>query len=381
MPKSALARCGDWHEGDFGCVRENRPILGLAQNLRRNFCEKSVTLRAEATFVTMTDFFSLVCSEENLWKAWTHTVKRRSPGGLDRVSVEAFGRDAEANLRGLRRQMLSGAYRPVPLRGVFVPKADGTFRPCGAPSMRDRIAQRAFLNVVVPVVDARFWEGSHAYRPARSIHTALTQVEHARDRGYRHVFESDIEKCFESINREMALGFLGESLPDERVLGLVRRWLENPTDWGHGPVLGERGISQGDLISPFLCNVVLDRFDASLVKSGFRIVRYADDFLIPLRRPKNHESAREATFEFLSPLQLQVAPRKTRLTSFEAGFDFLGAVFVGQMMMPRQRRETPSGKVRWGVGYEDRGKQRRSGKKPTRREKMPKKLVVGAFLA
>lgn len=283
---------------------------------------------------------------------WTHTAKKRSPRGLDGVSVEAFGRDAEANLRGLRRQLLGGAYRPVPLRGVYVPKADGSFRPCGAPSMRDRIAQRAWLNVVVPVVDARFCNGSHAYRPARSILKAIAQGEDARARGMRHVLESDIERCFESIERRLALRLLGEQLPDERALGLLEKWIENPTDWGSGPVGSERGISQGDLVSPFLCNVVLDRFNAALVQSGFRVVRYADDFLVPMRRSSHYDAALGAISDHLAPLQLQIAPRKTRLTSFEAGFDFLGALFLGGLTLPRHRTVSRSGKVRYRVGYE-----------------------------
>ena len=154
---------------------------------------------------------------------------------MDRISVQAFGKRPEVNLRRLQHHLRESSYFPQPLRGVWVPKPSGGFRPCGTPSVRDRSAQRAFLNKVVPLVDARFSNGSHAYRPARSIHTAIGQLEWARDRGRKWVLESDLEKCFESIDRSKALHALGEQLGDERALALAALWIGNGTCWGGEP--------------------------------------------------------------------------------------------------------------------------------------------------
>ena len=125
----------------------------------------------------MLTLFDAITDEENLWNAWSLVARKKSAPGLDGVSVATFGRRPEAGLHHLRRELRAGSYQPVPLRGVRVPKSGGGWRPCGTPAVRDRIAQRAFLNVVVPIVDGRFYNGSHAYRPARSIHSAIAQVE------------------------------------------------------------------------------------------------------------------------------------------------------------------------------------------------------------
>ncbi len=302
----------------------------------------------------MPTIFDAITEMNNLWEAWNLVARKKSAPGLDRASVPSFGRHPEANLRRLRCELRDGSYRPAPLRGVWVPKPDGNWRPCGTPAVRDRVAQRAFLNVVVPIVDGRFFNGSHAYRPARSIHTAIAQVEWARDRGQKWVIESDVEKCFESISRPRALAALAAQLGDERAITLAALWLENATDWGLGPVKSERGITQGDLISPFVCNVFLDRFDSALLERGFRPVRCATPmiFVVPLRRRQRADQALEEASAALGELSLAIAHRKTRLTSFEAGFDFLGTLFVGSLTMPRYRIETAKGKARWTAGYE-----------------------------
>lgn len=297
--------------------------------------------------------FEAIVAPDNLRAAWNTVARKKSAPGIDGVSVSDFSRFVDDELRLMGRYLRNGRYHPWPLRGVFVPKGKGDWRACGTPTVRDRIAQRAFLNVVVPIVDARFYNGSHAYRPARSIHSAISQVERARERGKKWVLESDVEKCFESIDRMLALATLETQLRDDRALNLVTGWIENTIDWGAGPVQPTRGIAQGDLISPFVCNVFLDRFDAALVQQGFSPIRYADDFLIPLRSPNRAELGKEAATNALKDLGLQLSQRKTSLTSFGNGFTFLGTLFVGALTLPRHRYEK-KGRVTYSSGYEER---------------------------
>lgn len=322
--------------------------------------------------------FDSITDMDNLWAAWNLVARKKSAPGRDGVSVPAFGRNPEANLRRLHRHLCEGTYRPQPLRGVWVPKGHEDWRPCGTPAVRDRVAQRAFLNIVVPIVDARFSNGSHAYRPARSIHTAIAQVEWARDRGRRWVLESDVEKCFESIDRGQALRELGEQLQDERALSLAAQWVENRTCWGGEAVKRERGIAQGDLISPLICNVLLDRLDFALLECGFRPVRYADDFVVPLRKRRQGAEALEVATSALDALGLRVARHKTRLSTFEAGFDFLGTLFVGTLTLPRHRTLTRKGKVRYTSGYE---RKRATASTRGRNASSKTPLSAGAFLA
>ncbi len=321
--------------------------------------------------------FDSITEMDNLWTAWNLVARKKSAPGMDGVTVGKFGRNPEANLRRLQRHLRQGSYFAQPLRGVWVPKPSGGFRPCGTPSVRDRIAQRAFLNKVVPIVDARFSNGSHAYRPARSIHTAIGQVEWARDRGRKWVLESDVEKCFESIEREMALTELGKQLQDERALALAALWIQNGTCWGGPAVKTERGITQGDLISPLVCNVLLDRLDLALLGSGFRPVRYADDFVVPLRVRRQGPHALEVATAALEALGLRVARHKTRFTTFDEGFDFLGTLFVGSLTLARYRTVTPDGRVRYTEGYEP--KAPRPHSRPQRPSSQAR-TATGAFL-
>lgn len=106
------------------------------------------------------------------------------------------------------------------------------------------------------------------------------------------------------------------------------------------------------MVSPFVCNVLLDGFDAALINKGLRPIRYADDFVVPLRKRRHADDALENATAVLSALGLTIAQHKTRLTSFEAGFDFLGTLFVGSLAMPRHRVETEDGRAYYSAGYE-----------------------------
>lgn len=308
----------------------------------------------------MTNLLDAIGNEDNLWLAWRQVARKKSAPGIDGVSVPEFSRAPEKQLRRLGEQMRRGTYQPLPLRGVWIPKRDGGWRKAGAPTVRDRIAQRAWLQVLSPVIDGHFANSSHAYRPARSIHTAIAQVEFLRDSGRRVVLESDVADCFDSIDRDLLLQTLKQYVSEAAPVELARRWMETGTVWSKNddlPLLGAHGLAQGDLVSPLLCNVFLDGFDVTLWDSGFRLVRYADDFVILTRRRAGALAAYEAACRILANLGLQLNPRKTRLTTFEQGFEYLGALFVGNCVLPLHKRETQKREgwrsTRYSTGYEE----------------------------
>lgn len=234
----------------------------------------------------------------------------------------------------------------------------------GVPTVRDRIAQRACLNVLLPLLDPHLEECSYAYRPGRSIADALRQIENWRNRGHEHLLESDIESCFDSIDRELLLDALARYVPEARLLELVRRWLECGTLWTREtdaephdtlPLVASCGIPQGSALSPLLCNLFLDDFDEAVLRQHFKLARYADDFVIVTTREERAEAALQVTRDALGELGLRLHPGKTRLTTFEAGFRYLGTVFVGDLTLPTVRRETvrPDGSMvtRFTSGY------------------------------
>jgi group II intron reverse transcriptase/maturase len=291
-----------------------------------------------------------------LWRAWLHVRRRNAGPGVDGVSVVEWAREAPAHLKLLRRELARGKYEPLPLRGIFVPKPAGGWRRCGVPAVRDRVAQRAALMVLLPRVDPVLAPCSYAYRPGRSIYDALAQVVRWRDEGCQGLLDADIADCFESIDR----GLLREALPryvaSERMRGLIHAWAANATQWpqkgGTRTERPARGIPQGDALSPLLCNVALDGFDAALLGHKCRVARYADDFVILARDREAAHGAHALARGLLRERGLRLNARKTRVADFQRGFQYLGTVFCGRFAVPATLRRI-DGRPALAPGYED----------------------------
>ncbi|HIE52762.1 MAG TPA: hypothetical protein EYP85_13490, partial [Armatimonadetes bacterium] len=286
-----------------------------------------------------------MCHPTNLRAAWRQVRRKHSVPGLDGVSGEEFGRAAERHLKQLRRELLAGGYRPLPLRGTFVLKRGGGWRFVGIPTVRDRIAQRALLNVLTPILEPEFEPCSYAYREGRSIYQALSQVQAWHQAGLHWLVDADIDECFDSINRDLLFACLRQYITEQPILDLIRAWVEAGTVYRGEWLLSPRGIPQGDVISPTLCNVLLDEFDEALLKKRRRLVRYADDFLILASTRQRAEKFLEEARTTLEALDLRLDPQKTRIVSFEQGFKYLGTIFVHDLVLPTvpMERETPHG--------------------------------------
>jgi group II intron reverse transcriptase/maturase len=267
-----------------------------------------------------------VASLDNLWDAW-HQVRRRGSGaGIDGVTVADFALRAKTELKTLRQELRDGAYLSQPLRGAFVPKARGGWRQIGIPTVRDRVAQRACLNVLEPRLEPHLEECSYAYRTGRSIYGAIAQIEAWRASGQTTVLDADIENCFGSIDREHLLNVLSRYVSEPHLLYLVRGWLETGTDWPSRkdtdkqvPLVVPRGIPQGNIISPLLCNLFLDIFDEELLAHRFALVRYADDFVVLTRSRAQAEDARETAQQSLAGLGLQLHRGQNTHNNFRTG--------------------------------------------------------------
>ena len=175
-----------------------------------------------------------------------------------------------------------------------------------------------------------------------------------RERGLTWVLDADIDDCFDSLNHELLLGLVAAEVQDEGALTLLRRWLrvgrcaQNP----------DRGVAQGMPISPLLCNVYLHELDRPLVRGRWALVRYADDFIVCTYSQEQAERAQALVGEILGELGLQYEPRKTRITSFDEGFTFLGVRFYrdSYSFTWEEKEVTVSGPVpRWLWGFAPEG--------------------------
>jgi RNA-directed DNA polymerase len=277
-----------------------------------------------------------IADRVNLAAAWAKVRANAGAAGVDGRSVEAFAADAEHQLDGLRRRLLSAErYVPPPVRRVEIPKPDGRMRPLGIPTVADRVVQQAVVQVIGPVFEARFTPSSFGYRPGRSARDAVGWVRDAIRSGDRWVAEFDIVGFFEHLSHHRLLREVAKVIDDPEVVGLIRRWLRAGVLTERGIEPREAGTPQGGVISPLLANIYLHRLDVEVRAAGFRLIRYADDFVILADRRWKAEAADRLVRAILADIGLEVAEAKSGVVAVRDGFEFLGFLFHGRFLRPR----------------------------------------------
>jgi group II intron reverse transcriptase/maturase len=275
-------------------------------------------------------------------KAFKAVKKNRGAAGIDKVSISMFERHLEQNLTKLMNDLKRGTYRPHPLRRHYIPKAPGKFRPLGIPAVRDRVAQEVVRRLIEPSFEPYFSECSFGFRPHRNCHQAIRALRRLRKQGYRIILDADIQSFFDNIAHALIIKLVAEKIADGNILTLIQKFLTSgvmedgvlkKTSLGTPPPpryhkkLWERS-GEGGVLSPLLANIVLDVLDKELAAHGYVFVRYADDFLVLAKSTPEIEKARDLVRDVIEgKLKLQLAPDKTKITSFQDGFDFLGFHF------------------------------------------------------
>jgi RNA-directed DNA polymerase len=218
-----------------------------------------------------------VVSRPNMKSALKRVRKNKGSPGIDGMKTEELLPYLWDHWSRIRGELLAGTYQPSPVKRQQIPKSGGGVRELGIPTVLDRLIQQALLQVLQPGFDATFSEHSYGFRPKRSAHDAVMAAKRYVEGGRRIVVDVDLEKFFDRVNHDVLMGRLAKRIPDRRVLGLIRRYLEAGV-MVNG-VVRERGegTPQGGPLSPLLANVLLDEVDKELGKRGHAFVRYADD--------------------------------------------------------------------------------------------------------
>ena len=259
-----------------------------------------------------------------MYQAFRRVKRNRGAAGVDKVSIQGFEANLDENLPALMRSLKQGTFQPLPARRVYIDKGGGKLRPLGIPVVRDRVAQEVLRQLLSPLFEQLFHDDSYGFRPGRSTHGALERVKQLQRQGYRHVLDADIAGFFDNIPLGVIMQGLANVVADGNILRLVQRFLRAGVmeDGVLRPTTV--GTPQGGVISPLLANIALNFLDWHLARSGFRCVRYADDFVVLCRSARRAKEALLVVTQKLTELGLSLSPEKTRVTNFRQGFAFLG---------------------------------------------------------
>ncbi|OGV92430.1 MAG: group II intron reverse transcriptase/maturase [Lentisphaerae bacterium RIFOXYB12_FULL_65_16] len=262
--------------------------------------------------------------------AWQKVARNKGAAGVDGQSVERFEARAEESLAELGEALVSGTYRPQPVKRVEIPKGPGRTRPLGIPAVKDRIVQTALKLVIEPIFEREFLSSSYGFRPGRGCKDALREVDGLIQEGFTHVVDADLASYFDTIPHERLMALVEERISDGRVLSLIRGYLGQDIMRGLERWTPTGGTPQGAVISPLLANLYLHPLDCRMREKGFRMVRYADDFVVMCKSAKAAQSALVEVRAWVEANGLTLHPDKTHVGDCSQegqGFEFLGYRF------------------------------------------------------
>ncbi len=281
-----------------------------------------------------------VYDRRTLKAAWKRVASNKGAAGVDRISIKCFRSKAQCYLEELERDLRDGTYRPDPVKRVNIPKDGKKTRPLGIPTVKDRIVQTALKMVLEPIFENEFLSISYGFRPKRGCKDALREVDRLLKEGYTWVVDADVKCYFDTIPHDRLLDLIKERVSDGKVLHLIGLFLnqeimEDMKLWD--PI---KGTPQGAVISPLLANVYLHQLDLTLHRYGYRIIRYADDFVVLCRGKKEAEEALAEIQLWIDQNGLQLSQEKTHIGNCledGQGFEFLGYRFEGGCRFVRSK--------------------------------------------
>ena len=310
-----------------------------------------------------------VVNESNMERAWQKVRSNRGAPGPDGITLDEFIAWFRPRWDLIRRQLLDGTYRPSPVRRVSIDKPDGGTRQLGIPNVLDRVIQQAILQILTPVFDPHFSDSSHGFRPNRSAHGAMQQVQRTIKRGGKFVVDMDLSKFFDRVNHDVLMSRIARRVSDRLLLKLIGRYLRAGVIVDGELQPSTEGTPQGGPLSPLLANILLDDLDKELEQRGLPFVRYADDFVIFTKSERAAHRVFQSVQRYLTErLRLVVNETKSKVVPWQE-LEFLGFRVHGRYLRIRltdkslqrfKRRIRELTGRSWGVSMERRLSELRS---------------------
>lgn len=274
-----------------------------------------------------------VVERANLQRALKQVRQNQGAPGIDGMTVDVLPQYLKHHWPALRGKLLAGTYRPQAVRRVEIPKPDGKMRMLGIPTVVDRFIQQAIAQVVQAQWEPHFHPQSYGFRPQRSAHQAVRELQAQVRAGYGWVVDTDITAFFDRVNHDRLMVRLKRHVGDPDLLRLINRYLKAGVDVGGKVEATAMGVPQGGPLSPVLANVVLDELDWELERRGHRFVRYADDCNILVKSERAGMRTMASVTRWISDrLRLTVNPLKSAVDRPQ------GRKFLGFTVSPRDAR-------------------------------------------
>ncbi len=299
-------------------TRRTQSRVNVSQALER--IRQAVRQRKKERFTALLHHISVDC----LWMAF-FALKRDAAPGVDGLTWRTYEADLDRNLTDLHERVHRGAYRALPSRRTYIPKADGRQRPLAVAALEDKIVQRATVAVLNAIYEEDFLGFSYGFRPKRGQHDALDALAVGiGSKRVNFILDADVASFFDSVSKEKLVRFVEHRVGDPRIIRLIQKWLKAGVVEDGIVTVSETGTGQGSVISPLLANVYLhytfdlwaERWRRREATGDMIIVRYADDIIVGFEHEVDALRFHDAMRERLQEFSLSLNPAKTRLIEF-----------------------------------------------------------------
>ena len=267
-----------------------------------------------------------VYKQKNLELAWDKVRRNKGAGGIDGQSITEFESNSGENLARLHDELRTKMYQPQPVKQQLIPKSGqpGKFRSLGIPTVYDRICQQALLNRLEPIFEPIFDDANFGYRRGRSTKAAMRKIWKEIEAGNEWIVDADLKDFFGSACHQKLLTLFGLRIADGRILNLLDSIMKAGCIADGKRLPTDHGVPQGGVFSPLASNVLLTPFDREMRRKGYRLTRYADDWLVTCSTRAEAQAALDFATKVLNQLGVTLNKEKTRIVHVRRGFEFLG---------------------------------------------------------